>query len=475
MGGKNLQADNPTTWSITDALTRLRDRQISVAEYIAALTAACDAHKDLNAFTSWDHDRLRDDAEKVDAAGNAGQGLAGIPICFKDNINTATLTTGGGTGAMKNWQAPGNAPVAQALFNKGALLGAKGNMHELAFGITTNNAVTGAVHNPWNKAMIPGGSSGGIAAAVAAGMMPGGIGTDTGASVRLPASLCGVVGFRPTVGRYSSDGIIPISLTRDTAGPITRTVADTRLLDAVMAGTGAGAEIPAANTIRLGVSREYFFGNLDPAVADNATDVLDRLAGAGIELVVADIPDLARLDEAVSFPVVLFEFMRDLPAYLEQYNVGLTMQQLYEGIGSPDVKGLFGSQMGDEAMPEAVYQQAMTVDRPALQQTYADYFASHNLDAVVFPTSPLPARPTGDDETVELNGERVPTFPTFIRNTDPGSNAAIPGISLPCGLTPDGLPLGMELDGPAGSDERLLGVAAAIEPILDFSARPDLG
>jgi mandelamide amidase len=148
------------------------------------------------------------------------------------------------------------------------------------------------------------------------------------------------------------------------------------------------------------------------------------------------------------------------------------MQDILDGIGSPDVKGLFASQMGPEAMPEAVYRKAMDEERPRLQAAYAGYFETHKIDAIIFPTAPLPARPIGDDETVELNGERLPTFPTFIRNTDPASNAGIPGISLPSGLGPDGLPLGMELDGPVLSDDRLLAIAAAIEAVFAFDARP---
>ena len=149
------------------------------------------------------------------------------------------------------------------------------------------------------------------------------------------------------------------------------------------------------------------------------------------------------------------------------------MNDVLDGIGSPDVRGVVASQLGADAMPEAVYRTALEVDRPRLQRTYADYFAGQAVDAVLFPTSPVSARPIGEDETIDLNGERVPTFPTFIRNTDPGSNAGIPGISLPTGLTSTGLPIGMELDGPAGSDARLLAVAAAVEEAVGFDARPD--
>jgi Asp-tRNA(Asn)/Glu-tRNA(Gln) amidotransferase A subunit family amidase len=199
--------------TITQALEGLAARRFSAREYAETLIARSEERKSLNALVSHDWDRLLEAAGKIDASGKAGQQLGGIPLCLKDNINTGILPTGAATGALASHVARAPAPVAKALFDAGALLGASGNMHELAFGISSNNGVTGAVHNPWNPDMIPGGSSGGVAAAVAARMMPGGVGTDTGASVRLPASLCGLVGFRPTVGRYPGEGIVPISAT----------------------------------------------------------------------------------------------------------------------------------------------------------------------------------------------------------------------------------------------------------------------
>lgn len=459
--------------TLGDALVALRARRITSRDYVEALIDRCDAQEALNAFAARDWEALRAAADQADASGNAGAGLTGVPLCLKDNIATTGLPTGAATGALRGWMAPRNAPVAERLFEAGALLGAKGNMHELAFGITNNNAVTGAAHNPWNPRMIPGGSSGGVAVAVAARMMPAGIGTDTGASVRLPASLCGLVGFRPTVGRYPGEGIVPISHSRDTAGPITRTVGDARLLDAVMAGQPEQSAVPTLATLRIGVPRGYFFENLEPDIATNMEGVLSRLVDVGVCLVEADIPDVGELNAAISFPVALFEFMQDLPRYLKDNDIDLSIQDICDGVGSPDVKGVFLSQLGEDAMPEAVYRNAMDVERPLLQAAYANYFSDHRLDAAIFPTTPLPARPIGQDETVDLNGEQVPTFPTFIRNTDPASNAAIPGISLPCGLSADGLPLGVELDGPAGADERLLAAAAAIEEVLDFTAAPD--
>ena len=460
------------------AAAAVRARACSCREYVEALVARSEAMADLNAFVSHDFEALLEAARAVDGESGAAGPLGGVPLALKDNIATTTLTTSGATGALTGFVAPRNAPVAAALFEAGALLGAKANMHELAFGITNNNAVTGAARNPWDRSMIPGGSSGGTAVAVAARMMPAGLGTDTGGSVRLPAALCGLVGFRPSVGRYPGAGIIPISHTRDTAGPIARTVADIRLLDSVMAGAGhresepAPAPAPDLGGLRLGIPRAAFFSDLEPDVAAEAARVLDLLADRGVALVEAEIPDVSDLNAAVGFPIALYEFVRDLPRYLAGNGIELSMKDVLAGIGSPDVRGVVASQLGEEAMPEGAYRQALEVDRPRLQRAYAAFFAEQDVEAVLFPTSPVSARPIGDDETIELNGGRVPTFPTFIRNTDPGSNAGIPGLSLPTGLTSAGLPVGMELDGPAGADERLLALAAAIEEAVEFDARP---
>ena len=364
-------------------------------------------------------------------------------------------------------------------------------MHELAFGITNNNAVTGAARNPWDPSMIPGGSSGGTAVAVAARMMPAGIGTDTGGSVRIPAALCGLAGFRPSVGRYSGRRDHPHLPHPRHGGPDRahrrRPPAPRRgdgghpaRESAVGIGAGAGraesdpAPTPALAGLRLGVPRAAFYRDLEPDVAAEADRVLDLLSDLGVALVEAEVPDVMDLNAAVGFPVALYEFVRDLPRYLAEKRArALDEMTCSTASEVPTCKAIVASQLGAEAMPEAVYRQALDVDRPRLQRTYADYFAEHAVEAVLFPTSPVSARPIGDDETIDLGGERVPTFPTFIRNTDPGSNAGIPGISLPTGLASTGLPIGMELDGPAGSDERLLAVAAAVEEAVGFDARPD--
>jgi mandelamide amidase len=350
----------------------------------------------------------------------------------------------------------------------------KTNLHELAYGITNNNAAFGPARNPYDPARIPGASSGGTGVAVAARMAPAGLGSDTGGSVRIPAALCGIFGLRPTLLRWPQAGIVPISHTRDTAGPMARSMNDLVLLDGVVTG-GALTEAQAdLKGMRIGVPRGLFWENLHADTAKIAEDTLKALAKAGVVLVEADIPDVGALDNAAGFPIALYETIVDLNAYLAGHKTGLNFAKVVAQVASPDVKGILSSLLGEMAVPEPAYREALTVHRPKLQKAYADHFAGQRVEAIIFPTTPLPAAKIGEDETTMLNGAQVPTFPTFIRNTGPGSVAGIPGLSLPAGLTPAGLPVGMEIDSPAGTDRRLLAIGRALEPILPKLPPPRL-
>ena len=258
-------------------------------------------------------------------------------------------------------------------------------------------------------------------------MAPGGIGSDTGGSIRIPAALCGIVGFRPTTGRWPQAGIVPISHTRDTAGPMTRSVADCELLDSVVTGSTAAAP-RTLRGVRLGVPRAHFWEPLDAEVARLMQGVLATLKDAGAVLVEADIADVGRLDNEAGFPIALYETVTDLDAYLAGHGSQLRYRELVAQCASPDVAGLLQSLHGEGAIPEPAYRHALTTLRPQLQAAYRDHFKRHDVAAVVFPTTPLPAAPIGDDETVELNGVRVRPFPrssaTRARAASRGSRAS---------------------------------------------------
>ena len=469
------------------AVEAVRSGRLSCQNYVHTLLARADALKDLNALIAIDASGAVAAARRVDAMRDAGltlPRLAGLPIVVKDNINTAALPTTGGTAALRGVQPKANAPSLQQLLDAGAIVIGKSNLHELAFGITSTNLTpfAGAVKNPYDRTRIPGGSSGGTAAAIAARIVPAGLGTDTGGSTRVPAALCGIVGLRPSVGnggaqrRYTdTNAVVPISHTRDTVGPMARTVADVALLDAVITGSPMpkAALLPG---LRIGVPASFWAG-LDAPLAAVVAQARSRLAQAGVVFVDVDLPGLEALNNSVSFQLALHEPIADIPAYLAATGVsGITLADIAAKVSSPDVKGAFGAILADAFGKD--YDAALRVHRPKLQALYADYFASNRLDAMLFPTTILPAVPidlaAGSGKVSINGGPLVDTFGSFIRNTDPGSNAGIPGLSLPAGMTAGGLPVGLELDGPLGSDLQLMSIALAFEEVLGPLPAPRL-
>ena len=455
--------------SVFELCAGLAAKNFSAVEVARSLTQHVQQNSDLGSIASFDPASYHKQAEEADVRRKAGgsKSLDGIPLILKDNIDTKDLPTTGGTGALAGRRPSKDALAVTALRRAGAIIPAKAVMHELAFGITSNNYVTGPARNPYDKSKIPGGSSGGTGSAVSSRQFPAGLGTDTGGSVRIPSALCGIVGFRPTVGRYPGDGVIPISKTRDTIGPMARTMQDIALLDSVMANNAPPGRMEVnLKSIRIGLPRTRFWENLEHDVEEHGKRLIQILEGEGVTLIEADFPDIWDLNDNTGFPIALFEVMRELPAYLQRAGYNISIEDLISGIGSPDVKGILLRQLGDEAMPEAAYSAAMEQHRPEMQKIYGDYFVEHEVDAILFPTTPLTARPIGEDETVELNGNQQPTFPIFIRNTELGSNIGAPGISLPVGLG-KGLPVGMEIDGLPGKDEHLIAIASTIETLLD--------
>ncbi len=259
---------NLMSLGVTDLLLLMEKRKLSAKEYAVELSAKLSSEDHLNAIQSFSKDLLFESADIADQKRQSGSGgkLCGAPFIAKDNINSKNFPTTAGTKALMSNTTSTNAATIDKLLNEDAILGAKANMHELAFGITSNNFTTGPVRNPKNPDKIAGGSSGGTAAAVAAEIFPIGLGTDTGGSCRIPAALCGVVGFRPSRGRYSIEGVVPISHTRDTVGTISRNVKDVILFDEILSEKNYVLEDKPLNQITLGIPAEVFFENLEPQV-----------------------------------------------------------------------------------------------------------------------------------------------------------------------------------------------------------------
>jgi Asp-tRNA(Asn)/Glu-tRNA(Gln) amidotransferase A subunit family amidase len=461
--------------SLRAAAALLRNGDLTAEAYAEALLARCAKAQKLNAFIRIEPDAVRRAARHADERrrrGGAIGPLHGMPVALKDNLDTAEFPTTGGTPGLATNRPKRNAPIVQKLLDAGAIVLGKANMHELAFGVTSNNAAFRPARNPYDPSRIAGGSSGGTGVAVGARLTPAGIGSDTGGSIRIPAALCGIAGFRPTTLRWSQAGIIPISHTRDTAGPMARGVDACVLLDGII--TGGPCELAPAGIkgLRIGVPRGHFWENLDSETAQIMEGALARLREGGAVLVEGDIS--GPLDAAAGFPIVLYETVADLNIYLAEHETGLDYAALVRQVESPDVKGILEGLLGAGGVPVAAYREALGKHRPALQEAYRRYFRERGVVVMAFPTTPMPAAKIGEDETVLLNGTPVPIFPTYIRNTSPGSVAGIPGLSLPAGITGAGLPVGLEIDGPEGSDRRLLAIGLALEALLPSLPAPTL-
>ncbi|MEM8562188.1 MAG: indoleacetamide hydrolase [Pseudomonadota bacterium] len=449
---------------------RMADGELTSVDLVKQTLEAIDHQQHLNAFIVVNQIPAIERAEQLDelrSSGNVLGPLHGLPIVVKDNVHVAGLPNTAGTSALRGFVPSRDASVVERLKAAGAIIIGKSNMHELAFGITSDNRVFGAVRNAHNDTYFSGGSSGGTATAIAAGIVPAGLGTDTGGSSRIPAALNGIVGFRPTTGRYPSDGLTRISHTRDTVGPMGLSVADISLLDEILSGcSGPPLKNISLEGLRLGIPRTHFYDNLEPAVEEKMEWLLARLQDAGVSLIEADITNVGDLTSKTGLPLVVYESKELLTRYLKENRLDNSLEGLLETIASPDVKAIMAMVVNNEVSRTA-YMEALEVHRVQLQSSYSTYFARHKADAVMFPTTALTARPIkGSTDTVALNGEEVPTFATFIRNTDPGSNAGIPGLTLPLAFSPAGMPIGVEIDGRKGADAHLLRVGATIEKLI---------
>ncbi|UPJ68732.1 indoleacetamide hydrolase [Bradyrhizobium sp. 191] len=458
--------------TLTEAADNLSAGKVTSTALTQEALARAKANADLNAFITLDEAGALE-AAAFDAKGDRSKPLGGVPVVIKDNIEVAGLPCSAGTPALKDYVPGVDAPVVAKLRAAGAIIIGKTSMHELAFGISGYNTAfkTGAevgVRNAYDRARIAGGSSSGTGAAIGARIVAGGLGTDTGGSVRVPAALNGCASLRPTVGRYPQDGIAPISHTRDTAGPMAATMADVALLDRVIAG--GDPILPAdLKPVRIGIAKAML-ANLDPDTEAAFQAAIAQMKARGVTVVEVEMPQLAALNGQVGFPVALYEAYDDMVSYLKHTSTGLTIEALANEISSPDVRGTYDGLVIPRKLPgpdgtlvdaKPVYDAAIKTARPALQALYRDTFSNNKLDAIAFPTTPRVAIASNPDSSSLEN------FGLFIQNTDPGSNAGIPGIQIPIALGASSrLPIGLELDGPAGSDRRLLAIGMALDGVF---------
>jgi len=457
--------------SAVEAVAHMSEGSLTSERYAQALLARCQAAKALNAFIALDPARVLEAARTRDRERQAGTkpgALFGLPIPVKDSVNTRDYPTTAGTPALRHFQPAQDAPVVAALRTAGAIVLGKTNLHELSYGWTSNNLAFGAVHNPYDQSRIPGGSSGGTAAAIAAHLAPLGIAEDTEGSIRVPAAFCGIAGFRPTTGRYSTEGCVPISALFDQIGPHARSVWDLVLFDSVVTKDWRALEATPLKGIRLGVVRDYWFTDLDPQVERLTRLALTRLKDAGAEIVETQLPGLGALIGATTYPVQNHDVRLALARYLKEYATGVDLEELIAR-ASPDIQRVFRSDVlpgGENFVAEAAYVAARDQHLPTLRRLYQDYFARTGVAAMVFPTTLVPAPRIGEETSIEVRGRSLPFDVAVARNIAAGSTAGLPGLVLPIALTPAGLPVSMEFDAPAGTDRALLALGLSLERVL---------
>ena len=466
--------------SAVDVVAALKRGDFTAERYGSALLAQCEAGKSLNAFITIEPDRILEAARAADRRRTAGAELGllhGLPIPIKDSINTKDLPTTAGTLGLRGFRPKEDAPIVRSIVDAGAIVLGKTNMHELSWGWTSNNLAFGPVHNPYDPARIPGGSSGGTAVAVAARMAPLGVAEDTEGSIRVPAAMCGIAGFRPSTGRYPSSGVAPITTLFDQVGPHARTVGDLILFDSVVTGDSSPLPQNGLKGLKLGIARGYYFTDLEPEVERITGEALRKLQDAGIDLVEIQMPDLASLVDLTTGPIEIHDVLITLRQYLQDYQAGVSFDRVME-LASADVKASFANNVLPGAkhfVSDATYRTAREVHLPRLRDQFRAQFAASGATALVFPTTMVPPVPIGQDVEVEIRGKMVPFKTAIARNIAPGSVAGLPGLVLPAGLTSGGLPVTLEFDGPTGTDRALLALGVSLERMLGRIPAPRVG
>lgn len=448
-----MSASEPRT--LVELSAALRAGKISPVELTRACLDRIEAlNPRLNAFITVTADLALEQAsiaEQEILRGEWRGPLHGVPIGLKDLIDTAGIPTTAASELYKDRIPKQDAEVVRKLKDAGAILLGKQNLHEFAYGGSSMVSYFGEVHNPWNPEYIAGGSSGGSATAVAAGLGYGAIGTDTAGSIREPAALCGVVGLKPTYGRVSAEGVIPLSLSLDHVGPIANTVADaTIFLRAIANGDG----MPPADflniwdtvksKLRVGIPRSFFYDDVHPEVLHAVTTSLPVIAALGAELrEISLVPDTDRTVQAAESYAFHAEAARKTPELYQPE----TLRRILTG----------------ERISQEDYRKQRAVLEAARQQIRAVFEA---VDVIVTPTTPIPAPGIAD---LKQNPDQLrPRELVLLRNTRPFNVWGVPTISIPCGLTSSGLPIGLQIAGAPQREDLLLQFACACEQALGW-------
>jgi aspartyl-tRNA(Asn)/glutamyl-tRNA(Gln) amidotransferase subunit A len=474
-------------WSVAGIRDALQNKKISARELTREHYARIErSNPELNAFLALSPDRAFEQADRVDAIvarGEALPSLAGVPLAIKDVISTRGIRTTCGSKILENYIPPYDATAVARLEEAGAIFLGKTNCDEFAMGSSTENSAYGPVRNPIALDRVPGGSSGGSAAAVAAGLAVAALGTDTGGSIRQPGACCGIPAVMPTYGRVSRYGLIAFASSLDRIGPFAANIADASAVMAVIAGHDAedstSAAVPTADYpaeiekpiqgLRIGVPEDYFGEGLDPEVREKVQAGVALLERLGCRRIPLQMP---HTDFAIAtyYIIATAEASSNLARYDGvRYGLrvpGATLMEMYRktrerGFGA-EVKRriMLGTYALSAGYYDAYYLRAQKV-RSLIARDFSDAF--QKVDTIITPTAPTPAFRLGEKTSDPLQMYLADIY------TVTGSLAGIPGISVPCGRTRDGLPVGMQVFGPHFSEGRVLQLARAFEKAGGFA------
>jgi aspartyl-tRNA(Asn)/glutamyl-tRNA(Gln) amidotransferase subunit A len=462
--------------SIEEVARLFRKRKLSPVELTKLMLARIEKlNPKLNAYITVTADLALSQAKKAEGELFAPRGrrghrdrgpLHGIPISLKDNIYTKDIRTTAGSKILKDFVPQHDAAVWTKLKEAGAVLLGKTNLHEFAYGVTTNNPHYGPTRNPWDLDRIPGGSSGGSAAAVAAGLCYASIGTDTGGSIRIPAALCGIVGFKPGIGRVDAEGVLPLSRTLDFVGPLARSTHDAAmLLDSIFAVRLKKDSPPQSlrlpkEPLKIGVPKEFFFDIVSKEVAQRFDEILRLIERRRGKTRQVSIPLLATTEDtgnAIAW------------AEATHYHQGCGWFPARSTDYGEDVRSRL--EMGSH-VSATTYLQALETRSKFFQQLLRSMVEA-GVDALVVPTTPIPA-PLIDEETSTIGGKGYPTRSLLLRLNRPANLAHVPAISIPIGFTNSGLPVGLQLIGLSPREPLLLRIARAFELSTLETRRPPM-
>jgi len=475
---------NMQNWTIATIRERLAAKRVSARELALDYLDRIEKHNPtLNAFLTISQERALGRANQIDQAIAAGKPLpplAGVPIAVKDVLSTRGTRTTCGSKILENHVPAYDATAITRLEDAGALILGKTNCDEFAMGSSNENSAYGPVQNPAAPGRVPGGSSGGSAAAVAAGLAVASLGTDTGGSIRQPGALCGIPAMMPTYGRVSRYGLIAFASSLDRIGPLASCVADAAAVMQVMAGRdpldSTTAEQPVPNYaaemakpvagLRIGIPKEYYGEGMDAAVRTQIEAALETLKRLGCQPIEIHMP---HTDYAIATYYIVataeassnlarFDGVRyGLRVFDAQHDDLRAMYKRTRGAGfGPEVKRriMLGTYALSSGYYDAYYLKAQKV-RALIAQDFLDAF--QKVDVIVTPTSPVPAFKLGERTADPLAMYLADIY------TVTGSLAGVPGISVPCGKTPEGLPVGLQIFGPHFGEDRILRLAQAFE------------